>query len=67
VWFLRYHGNEIDDSPIVGTEIQIDKYRNGESLVGQDIVAWYGAHFTHDVSGPHVDHIVGPALRPHDW
>jgi hypothetical protein len=67
VWFLRYHSNEIDDEPIVGTEIQIDKYRNGESILGQDVVAWYGAHFTHDVSGPHVDHIVGPAMRPHHW
>jgi hypothetical protein len=67
VWFLRYHSTEIDDEPRVGTEIQIDKFRNGESIDGQDVVAWYGAHFTHDVSGPHVDHIVGPTLRPHDW
>jgi hypothetical protein len=65
--FLRYHGNEIDDEPIVGTEIQIDKYRNGESIFGEDVVVWYGAHFTHDVNGPEVSHIVGPALRPHDW
>jgi hypothetical protein len=67
LWFLRYHGNEIDDEPRVGTEIQIDKYRNGESILGEDVVVWYGAHFTHDVGGPHVDHVVGPALRPHDW
>jgi hypothetical protein len=67
LWFLRYHPGEIDDEPIVGTEIQIDKYRNGESLAGQDVVAWYGAHFTHDVSGPEVEHVVGPELRPHGW
>ena len=67
VWFLRYHAGEIDDSPIIGTEIQIDKYRNGESLVNQDVVVWYGAHFTHDITGPHVDHVVGPDLRPHNW
>ena len=67
LWFLRYHPGEIDDAPISGTEIQIDKYRNGESLVNQDVVAWYGAHFTHDVSGPPVSHVVGPTLTPHNW
>lgn len=67
LWFLRYHPNEIDDEPTVGTEIEIDKFKNGESLAGEDVVAWYGAHFTHDVQGPHVDHVVGPELRPHHW
>jgi hypothetical protein len=67
VWFLRHHPGEIDDHPIIGTEIQIDKYRNGEPLVNQDVVVWYGAHFTHDVSGPPVNHVVGPALTPHAW
>jgi hypothetical protein len=67
LWFLRYHPGEIDDYPISGTEIQIDKYRNGEPLVNQDVVIWYGAHFTHDASGPPADHVVGPTLRPHRW
>lgn len=67
LWFLRYHPGEIDDSPIVGTEIQIDKYKNGEPLLNQDVVVWYGAHFTHDISGPPVNHVVGPNLYPHDW
>jgi hypothetical protein len=67
LWFLRYRPTEIDDAPIVGTEIQIDKYKNWESLVNQDVVVWYGAHFTHDVTGPHVDHIVGPDLVPQKW
>ena len=67
LWFLRYHPNEIDDAPISGTEIQIDKYKNGESLVNQDSVVWYGAHFTHDVAGPPVDHVVGPDLIPQNW
>src|ERR1700730_13968748 len=67
LWFLRYHPGEIDDQPITGTEIQIDKYKNGEPLVNQDVVVWYGAHFTHDVSGPPVNHVVGPNLYPHEW
>jgi hypothetical protein len=67
LWFLRYHPGEIDDAPISGTEIQIDKYKNGESLVNKDVVVWYGAHFTHDILGPPVNHVVGPDLVPHNW
>lgn len=68
VWFLRYQWNELDDYPLIGTEIQIDKYRNPpESIVNQDVVVWYGGHFTHDPAGPHVSHVVGPDLMPHGW
>ena len=68
VWFLRYKPTEIDDAPIVGTEIQIDKYRApAESIVNQDVVVWYGGHFTHAPLGPHVSHVVGPELRPVNW
>jgi hypothetical protein len=68
VWFLRYSGVEIDDSPIVGTEIQIDKYRTPpQPLTGHDVVVWYGGHFTHEPTGPHVSHVVGPDLKPHNW
>jgi hypothetical protein len=67
-WFLRYKPAEIDDAPIVGTEIQIDKYRTPpESIVNQDVVVWYGGHFTHAPLGPHVSHVVGPELRPVNW
>ena len=68
LWFLRYRSTEIDDAPIVGTEIQIDKYRNPpEPIVNQDVVVWYAGHFTHAPLGPHVSHIVGPELRPVNW
>jgi hypothetical protein len=68
VWFLRYKPTEIDDAPIIGTEIQIDKYRTPpESIVNQDVVLWYGGHFTHAPLGPHVSHVVGPELRPVNW
>ncbi len=68
LWFLRYNSSEIDDYPRVGTEIQIDKYRNPpQSLTNRDVVVWYGGHFTHDPSGPHVSHVVGPDLKPHNW
>jgi len=73
VWILRYHGNEIDDGSVaVGPpyEAGLDAWVNGESVSKQDVVIWYGAHFTHDVN--HDDpaqhgHIVGPDLRAVKW
>jgi hypothetical protein len=35
--------------------------------VNQDSVVWYGAHFTHDVAGSPVNHVVGPDLIPQNW
>jgi hypothetical protein len=72
VWLLRYRRGQIDDAPLAGgTEIQIDKYLNRESIHRQDVVVWYGAHFTHDASHEGAaaghGHIVGPDLVPHDW
>lgn len=73
VWIVRYHGGEIDDGVIaVGPpyEADIDKFKNGESINGQDVVVWYGAHFTHDVRaeppGVH-GHRVGPDLKLVKW
>jgi hypothetical protein len=75
LWFLGYRGNELDDgvSVVTGaatqTQIQIDKYLNGESIDGTDVVVWYGGHFLHDEMspGPNMGHIVGPELRPFDY
>lgn len=73
VWLLRYRGSEIDDGvPPLGSpsEANIGAWVNGEAILGQDIVMWYGAHFSHDVS--HQDpashgHILGPDLIPVKW
>ncbi|MEP7057166.1 MAG: hypothetical protein ABI809_05280 [Caldimonas sp.] len=73
VWILRYRGSEIDDGVVaVGPpyEAGIDRWVNGEAISDHDVVIWYGAHFTHDVS--HTDsaqhgHIVGPDLKPVRW
>ena len=67
LWLLRWHPGEIDDEPAPDTRIHIGKFNNGEPINGEDVVVWYGAHFTHDVTGPHVSHIVGPDLTPHNW
>lgn len=74
VWVLRYHGNEIDDgvnsTSGSGLEARIGNWINGEAVNGQDVVIWYGAHFTHDLA--HDDpaqhgHVVGPDLVPFNW
>ncbi len=80
--------NEIDDGwQSVGGEctdtggscINITKYVNGESVVNQDVVVWYGAHFVHDGDGEHRldpersgmvltgSHVIGPDIRPVRW
>jgi hypothetical protein len=73
VWLLRYRGTEIDDGvAAVGPpyEAGIDAWQNWESINGQDVVLWYGAHFSHDVQneppGSH-GHVVGPDLKPVNW
>ncbi len=73
VWILRYHGNEIDDGVVaIGPpyEADIDRWRNGESVNNADVVVWYAAHFTHDLSHENPathGHIVGPELKPVHW
>lgn len=67
-WVLRSRAGQLDDYPITGTEAQLDKLVNNESVLDQDVVVWYGAHFTHDVQHhTPVGHVVGPDLVPVDW
>jgi Cu2+-containing amine oxidase len=74
LWILRYHGTaEIDDGSIATGppyEAELDRFLNGESINGSDVVIWYGAHFTHDITnevpGSH-GHEVGPDLKPINW
>jgi hypothetical protein len=74
LWILRYHGPaEIDDGSIaIGPpyEAELDRFLNGESINGSDVVVWYGAHFTHDIAGEPPSshgHEVGPDLKPVNW
>jgi hypothetical protein len=71
LWALRYRANQIDDHPITGTQAELDKFINHESIQNEDIVVWYGAHFTHDVHrhGAHgaQGHVVGPTLVSYNW
>jgi len=76
--------NEIDDGETCINctnstgPIRIDPFINGESVVDQDVVVWYGAHFIHNDGGNLIDpnrspevitgsHVVGPDLRPVRW
>ncbi len=70
LWFLRRRDGQLDDNPIAGTEAELDRFVGRESILNQDVVVWYGAHFTHDVrhAGPaDEDHVVGPTVVPRGW
>lgn len=73
VWLLRYRGSEIDDG-VVATgppyEAGLDAWVNGEPINGADVVVWYGAHFTHDLTHDkpgEFGHMIGPDLKRVRW
>jgi len=75
-WFLRYRSTELDDGVNTtgpnNTEAKLDNFVNGESLDGQDVVMWYGAHFDHittssSQSPEHHDGYYGPDLIILKW
>ncbi len=80
-WVLRFNENQFDDGisaapsqaelSQANAPADIGRFINGESVLNQDVVVWYAAHFSHDVhedeGNGHVGHIVGPALRPVQW
>ncbi len=79
--------NEIDDgfsftngacTDSGGSCININQFINDESVVDQDVVVWYGAHFIHSDGANLLDpnrsptilsnsHVVGPDIRPVRW
>jgi hypothetical protein len=73
VWLVRYRGTEIDNGvTAIGPpyEANIGNFVNGESIEDTDVVVWYGAHATHDVSHEppgSFGHVVGPELRRVKW
>ncbi|HSL01426.1 MAG TPA: hypothetical protein VK869_13915 [Rubrobacteraceae bacterium] len=81
LWVLRFNDGQVDDGisaapsqagqSQANAPVAINRFVNGESVAGQDVVVWYAAHFSHDVhedeENGHVGHIVGPTLRPVQW
>ncbi len=72
-WMLHYHPTEIDDgSHAWGPpyEAGLNTWVNGEPLLNQDVVIWYGAHFRHDLAAEPPGTYggwVGPDLVPVRW
>lgn len=83
-WLLKYHAgadgepDEIDDPNGDEKKVNFAPWLNNESLVNQDVVVWYAAHFTHasheELLNPEHrsavltgSHVVGPDLRPVRW
>ncbi|HVF46745.1 MAG TPA: hypothetical protein VNA17_04195, partial [Pyrinomonadaceae bacterium] len=79
-WLMQFKGTagapiELND-PNVGTvAATLGPFINGESIAGQDVVVWYGAHQRRidDASRPGTPeilagkHVVGPEIRPIQW
>jgi hypothetical protein len=70
-WALRHRPGQIDDAAVADdTRAHLNRFVNGESLLGTNVVVWYAAHFSHDVAHDHSSgggHIVGPTLVPDRW
>jgi hypothetical protein len=79
-WLLKFQGTgaapgELDDVGS-GSAANLAPWLNGESLVDQDVVVWYGAHQRRidDTSLNAVNsniiaglHVIGPDIRPVRW
>jgi len=82
-WILADASNQTDDGVnctsgrSCHTDIDIDKFMNGQSVQNRDVVVWYRGSFVHDESGTtegevHTQdhdgsHTVGPDLIPVGW
>lgn len=67
LWFLRHHPAELyDGNPGPNNQARLNRFLNGESINGANVVVWYAGHFRHDEKAPepHQGHIVGPDLIP---
>ncbi|WP_433444667.1 hypothetical protein [Nonomuraea sp. CA-141351] len=65
LWFLRHHPRELDDgNPGPRDRAAINRFLNGESLNGTNVVVWYAGHYYHDQAHPqpHQGELIGPRL-----
>lgn len=65
-WLLKFHADELDDGGARhgpnGNAVQLDRYLNGESVDGANLVLWVHAMDRHD--GHDRCRFIGPTLRP---
>ncbi|WP_327092657.1 hypothetical protein OIE66_19080 [Nonomuraea sp. NBC_01738] len=69
LWFLRHHPAELyDGDPDERNRAQLNRFLNGESINGANIVVWYAGHYYHDQAHPqpHQGELIGPELIPLD-
>jgi hypothetical protein len=85
-WILKYKAatdgepDELDDENGEEKNAVFAPWLNNESLVNQDVVVWYSAHFNHNHDGEELlnpdhysgtittgSHVLGPTLRPVNW
>jgi hypothetical protein len=76
-WILAKQSSEIDDGVNCTsgnnchTEIDIDRFVDGEDVSAANLVVWYRASFRHQNEDSALqgtaDHIVGPELRALNW
>ncbi|MFC7641557.1 hypothetical protein ACFQX6_11560 [Streptosporangium lutulentum] len=67
LWFLRHRPSELYDGNVGdNNQAMLNRFVNGESVSGTNVVVWYAGHFRHDQNEPdtHQGHIVGPDLIP---
>ncbi|MEV0202240.1 hypothetical protein [Nonomuraea sp. NPDC050691] len=67
LWFLRHHPAELDDgNPGPRDRAAVNRWLNGESIDGTNVVVWYAGHYYHDQAHPqpHQGELIGPELTP---
>ncbi|MEU8252153.1 hypothetical protein [Nonomuraea sp. NPDC048916] len=67
LWFLRHHPAELDDgNPGPRDRAALNRFVNGESINGANVVVWYAGHYYHDQAHPqpHQGELIGPELIP---
>ncbi|NRQ40369.1 hypothetical protein HII36_52415 [Nonomuraea sp. NN258] len=67
LWFLRHHPAELyDGDPDSRNRAMLNRFVDGESINGANVVVWYAGHYYHDQAHPqpHQGELIGPELLP---
>lgn len=67
LWFLRHHPAELYDGDTDSrNRAMLNRFVNGESINGANVVVWYAGHYYHDQAHPqpHQGELIGPELVP---
>lgn len=71
IWLLLNKSNEIDDgvacTTCAASTINLAPFTNGEGILDQDVVVWYGAHFNHINGNVACGTAAGPDIEVKQW